>query len=173
MKILCFLCWARSVWNPDLDPLSLCINLNMCPTPREAAFSQACRSPAGFWKAFSLTLWHNPNNFLCHSENIFSGQEINFLPKSIFKQQVRTNPPTKCFLRALRSFSSSAPCNNCNSQMHRKSETRKWHKTVPPSPGSCLQEESKAVKKVKPPRAPWHGWAQAATNATPTRPTGT
>lgn len=113
---------AKGVWNPDLDSFSLWIDLNVCPALWEGTFCQAGRSASEFGKAFSLTLQHSSNIFYATVKIFFSGQETNFLPNSIFKQQVRTNPPTKCFLHAFRSFSSSAPCNNCNSDMHTKWE---------------------------------------------------
>lgn len=42
-------------------------------------------------------LQHSSNIFYAAAKIFFWGWEINFLPKSIFKQQVRTNPPTVSF----------------------------------------------------------------------------
>lgn len=119
------------------------------------------RSASKLWKAFGLTLQHSSNGFFMpQGKYSFSGWKISFLPSSIFKQQVRRNLPTKCFLHAFGGFSSSAPCNKCNLGMHlkkKRNNTVKAQDRSPfySSPASC-HKKRKAAQEAEPALTPLH-----------------
>lgn len=93
---------------------------------------------------------------LCHRESIFSGWETNFLPNSIFKQQVRTKPPPKCLLHAFKGFLPLhlviTAIQICVKRRNNKVVAQDCSASYN-GPASCLREKRRAAEKAKAPLA--------------------